>query len=388
MSSASVGIVRLGRIEMTSKERMMRALHREKPDRLPVTIHQWQQYHLDTYMGGVDPLTAFKTTGMDAAIQYFEAMGQFWIPEAEKYVVQSPDWHEEIEVVDADPLNKLLHHTIVTPGGTLTYKTGGNPTTTWITEYLIKRHEDIDLIDKYMPIATLDRKKIADAYAAVGDAGILRGFVWGDQAGCWQHACCLMDVQELILEAFDNPDWVHRLLQILLEKKLTFIEQSLTGARFDLIETGGGAGSDTLISPDMHREFCLPYDRQIHRALHDIGQVSTYHTCGGMMNILDLIVQNETDASETLTPPGTGGNITEPAKVRQVFSGRLAMIGGMDQFNVLTDGTPQQIRAEVRRLFEGFGPDGGYILSASDHFFDTPVENLRIYARAARECTY
>jgi hypothetical protein len=64
------------------------------------------------------------------------------------------------------------------------------------------------------------------------------------------------------------------------------------------------------------------------------------------------------------------------------------MIGGMDQFNVLTSGTPEQIRAEVIRLFEGFGRDGGYILSASDHFFDVPVENLQAYAAAARECTY
>ena len=64
------------------------------------------------------------------------------------------------------------------------------------------------------------------------------------------------------------------------------------------------------------------------------------------------------------------------------------MIGGMDQFNVITDGTPDKIRAKVRRLFEGFGPDGGYILSMSDHFFDAPVENLRVYAEAARECAY
>ena len=373
---------------MTSKERMMRALHREKPDRLPVTIHQWQQYHLDTYMDGADALTAFQRAGMDAAIQYFEAMGQFWIPDAEKYVVQSPDWREQVEVVDPNPDNKQLAHTITTPEGRLTYKTGGNRTTTWITEYMIKKHEDIDLIAKYMPVAELDKQKVAEAYDAVGDAGIFRGFVWGDQAGCWQHACCLMDAQDLILEAVDNPDWVHRLMQILLDKKLRFVEDSLHGAKFDLIETGGGASSDTLISPNMHREFCMPYDRTMHRAVHDAGHIITYHTCGGMMNILDLIVANETDASETLTPPGTGGNIIEPADVRAVFGGHVAMIGGMDQFNILTDGTPEQIRDEVKRLFEGFGPDGGYILSMSDHFFDTPVENLRVYAETAKECTY
>ncbi len=373
---------------MTSKERMMRALCREKPDRLPVTIHQWQQYHLDTYMNGMDPLSAFKAAGMDASIQYFEAMGQFWVPNAENYIVQTRQWKEEIKVVNSDPRNKILHHTITTPKGQLTYKTGGNLTTTWITEYLIKKHDDIDLIEKYMPVARLDKKKIAAEYDAVGDAGILRGFVWGDQAGCWQHACCLMDAQNLILETIDNPDWVHRLMRILLDKKLRFIEESLAGAKFDLIETGGGAGSDTLISPDLHREFCLPYAREIHRALHEHGFISTYHTCGGMMNILNLIIENETDASETLAPVGVGGNITEPEKLREVYSQKVAMIGGMDQFNVLTFGTKEQIEAEVQRLFEGFGKDGGYILSASDHFFETPVENLIAFAEAAKQCLY
>jgi len=373
---------------MTSKERMLRALAREKPDRLPATIHQWQQYHLDHYMGRMDALTAFKATGLDASIQYFAAMGQFWIPDAEHFIVQTPQWRETVAVVDSNPEHRILHHTISTPEGTLTYKTGANSTTTWILEYLIKRHDDVDLIAKYMPVAKLDRKDVAAQYAALGDAGILRGFVWGDQAGCWQHACCLMDVQQLILETFDHPDWVHRLMRVLCQKKLQFIEESLRGTKFDLIETGGGAASDTVISPKLHREFCLPYDRQIHRAVHEAGLRTTYHTCGGMMHILDLIIENETDASETLSPPGVGGNITQAALVRKAFAGKVAMIGGMDQFNILTSGTHEVIRKEVRRLFEGFGKDGGYILSTSDHFFDTPPENLRAMAEAAKECTY
>lgn len=373
---------------MTSKERMMRALHREKPDRLPVTIHQWQGYHLEEHMGGMDALEAFKACGLDAAIQYFEAMGQFWIPDAEKYAVQSPEWRDQMAVVDASPGHKVIHHTVVTPGGNLTYKTEANRQTTWITEYLIKKHDDVELIEKYMPVAKLDKRAIAAEYDRIGDAGILRGFVWGDQAGCWQHACCLMAEQDLIMEAMDDPGWVHGLLRALLSRKLRFIEESLDGARFDIVETGGGAASDTLISPRLHREFCLPYDHEIHRALHAAGQISSYHTCGGMMHILNLIAENETDASETLAPPGVGGNITEPEKVRAVFGGKVAMIGGMDQFNVLTSGTKDQIAREVRRLFEGFGKDGGYICAASDHFFDTPVENLKAFAAAARECVY
>ncbi len=366
----------------------MRALNREKPDRLPVTIHQWQDFHLQKYMGGVDALEACKQCGLDAAVQYFEAMGQFWIPDAEKYAVQTETWKDEMEVIDSNPDHKVIHHTVITPGGNLSYKTEANRQTTWITEYLIKQHEDVDLIDKYMPVAKLNKQAISDEYDRIGDAGILRGFVWGDQAGCWQHACCLMSEEEMIFEAMDNPDWVHSLLKALMEKKLRFVEESLQGVKFDLVETGGGAASDTLISPTMHEEFCLPYDREIHRALHSVGLKSTYHTCGGMKFLLDLIVQNETDASETLAPAGVGGNISEPEKVREVFGGKLAMIGGMDQFGILTNGTAEQIQQEVLRLFEGFGKDGGYICAASDHFFDTPVENLKAFAKAAAECTY
>jgi hypothetical protein len=83
-----------------------------------------------------------------------------------------------------------------------------------------------------------------------------------------------------------------------------------------------------------------------------------------------------------------GGNITHPEKVRAVFAGKVAMIGGLDQFHILGDGTTEDIRAEVQRLAEGFGRDGGYICSAADHFFEAPVENLKAFAAAARECVY
>ena len=52
---------------------------------------------------------------------------------------------------------------ITTPGGTLTYKTAGNRRTTWITEYLIKNDEDIDLIGKYMPVPALDPRPVSAA---------------------------------------------------------------------------------------------------------------------------------------------------------------------------------------------------------------------------------
>jgi uroporphyrinogen decarboxylase len=371
---------------MTSRERLLLALNKEKPDRLPASVHQWQPYHLHTHMGGATDLEAFRRVGLDAQIQYFEEMAQFWLVDADFRKLNSRGWRDEARVISADPDNRLVHHTISTPEGALTYKTAGDRKTTWITEYLIKRDEDIRLIDRYMPVPRLDLAPVARKYEEVGDAGILRGFVWGDQGGCWQHAACLYDIQALIVATFDKPAWVHELLRILLDKKLQFIE-SMKGARFDLVETGGGSASSTLVSPALHREFCLPYDRRMHDALHDLGFKAVYHTCGGTLGIEEMIVANGADASETLAPISIGGN-QEPWELKNKLGKRLALIGGLDQHNTLTVGSPEAIRRAVRRLFETVGQDGGYICSASDHFFETPVENLTTFADAARECVY
>jgi uroporphyrinogen-III decarboxylase len=364
---------------------MMLALSGEKPDRLPVSLHQWQKYHLDKYLGGMSDLEAFEKFGFDAQAQYFGDVGQ--TQEQSAALESSTDnWKVEAEVIGRGPDNRTANYTIHTPEGRLTRRTAGNRKTTWVTEYLVKQDEDIRLIGKYMPVPKLSLEPVSELYDRLGDRGILRGFIWGDQAGCWQHACCLMDVNELILACFDTPGWVHEFLGCLLEKKLQFIE-SMRGAKFDLIETGGGAASSTLISPDLHREFCTPYDRKIHDALHELGFKVSYHTCGGTLGIEELIIANGCDVSETLAPISISGN-QEPWEFAAKVAGRLALIGGMDQFNVLTDGTVEDIRAKVRELFEKVGRDGGYICAASDHFFETPLKNLRAFADAARECVY
>lgn len=361
---------------MTHKERMLIALRRGKPDRLPATVHQWQPYHLNKYLGGIDDLTAFRRFGLEASIPCFPAVEQDW-----------PEWREEVQAGSGSEGRTVERHRIHTPGGVLSFTVEKHTATEWITEHLAKRPEDVDLIDRYMPIPRLDHAAITRAYDRLGDDGILRGFLWGLQGGCWQHAAELFGLQNLILATFRMPDWVHRFLRALQKKKLRFIEESLVGANFDLIETGGGSSSSTCISPKLHREFCLPYDREQHDALHAVGLPAVYHTCGGMMPLLETIVENGCDASETLTPPGMGGDAV-PAEIKRRIGGAVALIGGVNQNEVLDRGTPEQVRGEVLRLFAELGPGGGYIMSPSDHFFETPPENLRWYAEAARECRY
>ena len=115
----------------------MLALNREKPDRLPVTVHQWQGYHLEEYMDGISELEAFELMGMDAQIQYFEDMAQFWLVDADYTKLNTNTWKDEVQVISNDPEYRVIHHTVRTPEGTLTYKTAGDRKTTWISEYMI-----------------------------------------------------------------------------------------------------------------------------------------------------------------------------------------------------------------------------------------------------------
>ena len=369
---------------MSSRERMLTALGRGLPDRVPATVHQWQAYHLKHFLGGRSDLEAFRYFGLDAAISVFDAnLGlttPTWQVESRRYALE-----------DGNPHNNggsfRLEYTITTPEGVLTQLDEGNEQTTWTVQELIKRPEDMLLVKKYLPVPRLDHAIVRARKQDLGDSGILRGFVFGEQGGPWQQACCLYGTERMIYATFDNPVWVHELLQTLTDKKLQYIEQSLAGAPFDLIETGGGAASSTVISPKIFKNFCLPYDRQLHDALHAVGHKVVYHTCGGMMAILDLIVQNGCDASETLSPEAVGGD-AEPTEIKRRIGDKVCLIGGLDQINILTGGTPEEVRQTVHRLFEAFGPGGGYMMCVSDHFFEAPPENLHAYAEAARECVY
>ena len=84
------------------------------------------------------------------------------------------------------------------------------------------------------------------------------------------------------------PSWVHQFLRILQKRKLGYIA-SMKGARFDINELGGGDASSTVISPALFDEFVAPYDTAVIAAAHEAGQRIVYHTCGGMMAILERV---------------------------------------------------------------------------------------------------
>jgi len=385
---------------MTSRERFVAALERRVPDRLPVTTHHVMDFFLRTHMGGISSDEFFDAFGLDP-IQWLAAQkpdwarGHFYDPgqaepgPREPWHVVSEDWRIESEEVLGEEY-RTVRYRFVTPRKTLTTVLQSSEHTSWITERLVKDKSDIDVIGEFVTAPLCDVEEVNRRADAYGERGLTRGTVacfdvYG-QPGCWQDAACLFGIEKLIMETFDDPGWVHAFLKILFERKKIHV-RSMAGARFDLVEHGGGDASSTVISPKILDGFVAPYDAELIRIAHEAGQRVVYHTCGGMMPFLERIADMKPDAMETFTPPSMGGD-TDLRDAKRRVGGRVCVIGGFDQFHFFTGCTPEETRREVRRAFEAAGPGGGFILSPSDHFFDADPELIRAYADEARKCVY
>jgi len=385
---------------MTSKERLLKTLNREKCDRLPVTTHHLMPSYLKNFMNGIDEQEFFDYFRLDpikwaVASDFNKDTGEYFDPLhlelgfLEVRRVCSDNWQFRIEDLPGGNY-ETKRFSIITPAKTLSMILQSNEHTTWVAEHLIKDKNDIEVIAKYMTYPVCDVKEINRIAAEFGLRGLIRGhitcFEGFGQPGCWQDFACLYGIENLIFSTFEDPEWVHTFLGVLRDRKKHFI-RSLKGVDYDLLELGGGDASTTVISPEIFDEFVAPYDSELIREAHDVNQRIVYHTCGGMMPILENIAGMNPDAMETFTPADMGGD-TRLSEAKKRIGSKVCMIGGFDQFHFFNSCTEEQTRAEVRRCFNEAGGNGGYILSASDHFFQADPRLIEAYADEAINCKY
>lgn len=366
---------------MTSRERMLAALHNERPDRLPCQVHGWMDYYLQTYLGGMDWFQAYAKFDMDYAI-YVSPTYQYDEQALAKWEVRRLD-----HGTDADG-NLRWEETIVTPKGELHGTYAKNAYTWWETEHLVKNERDFAIWNEFFPVPiAADFTAIREAREKLGDKGIVRSHPFSPGQGSpWQSFCTLIGTEEAIMLGMDEPDFLHHALSEILKKTLR-VTELWQGTPADMVETGGGAGSNTVISPNFFREFCLPYDQQQHAALRAAGVKIVYHLCGGLMQLLELVVQNGADGLETMTPPSMGGDCDLREASRRVGD-KLFFIGGFDQNAGFEKGTPEEARRQVFDCFAATKDHAGYIIAPSDHFFFGDPANLQAFADACKECIY
>ena len=385
---------------MNSKQRFLNVLQRKKTDRLPVTTHHLMPSFLKNYMHGITDQDFFDFFGLDPirwiiAHTFNASKGEYFDPthteigflEARRICTDSWRFSSEDLSGHAYPTKRL---NIITPVKTLSMVLQTDAHTTWLSEHVIKEKSDIDILAKYMPAPKCDVDAINKAADDYGERGLVRGhipcFDGFGQPGCWQDASCMYGTENLITATFMDPGWVHSFLGLLHHRKRIFIE-SLKGAKYDILELGGGDASTTVISPDIFNEFVARYDAPLINTAHEAGQKIVYHTCGGMMPILEDIAAMQPDAMETFSPQAMGGDARlEEAKQR--IGDKVCMIGGFDQYHFFTGCSETDTRKEVRRCFESAGKNGGFILSPSDHFFEADLKLIKAFADEARQCKY
>jgi len=377
---------------MTSKERMICALDRKIPDCLPVTTHDVMPSFLVQYQNGIGAQEFLQKYGFDPIlrINVFQAEPGQWMEIINGMpMVVSNSWRISVEELRGTEY-ETRRFTIATPGGDLTMVLQKNIYTAWVYEPLVKEKRDFELISRFAPWYRVDTEALNSAAKEYGDRGLVRGMVpnfeiYG-QPGCWQDLACLLGIEKLIYATYDDPQWVHAALAFLRDRKLHYVE-SLEGAAYDLISLGGGDASTTVISPSIFREFVSPYDAAIIEVARKVNQRIVYHTCGGMMPILEDIADMQPHAVETLTPPGMGGDV-DLKEVKRRIGSRVCLIGGFDQGRYFTESTLQETREKVREAFDAAGSNGGFIISPSDHFFAARDNLLRAFVDEAHKCVY
>ena len=139
-----------------------------------------------------------------------------------------------------------------------------------------------------------------------------------------------------------------------------------------------------MMSMDMLRRFCFDPIKEIIDRAHERGLKVFYHTDGHVMNILPLFVDYGVDGINPLQL--SANNSYE--KFASEYGNKLMLYGGIDNCNIIPNGTPDDVRKHIRHLFSTVGKNGRLIASSHDIPFYVPMENLETMIDEIKKCTY
>ncbi|RKY62802.1 MAG: hypothetical protein DRP95_00615 [Candidatus Latescibacterota bacterium] len=190
-------------------------------------------------------------------------------------------------------------------------------------------------------------------------------------------------MDKLFLAYYLNPDFVRRLSEVIWKYKGRVLERAAE-AGADVLLTGDDYATrkGLLMSPGHFREFVLPYLARAVEVAHRHGLPFIKHTDGNLWEVLDDIVGAGIDALDPIEPLA-GMDIGE---VKVKYGDRIAVVGNVDCSILLPHGTPEQVEEAVKETIAKASPGGGHILASSNSIHPgVRPENYRAMIRAARK---
>lgn len=176
----------------------------------------------------------------------------------------------------------------------------------------------------------------------------------------------------------DRPDLIHVTVAHIGDFLVEFYRRFACAGRghYDVLGFGDDFASQggMLVAPSKWREYFLPLWKSLFAIAHENGMKAGLHSCGSVRPVLGDLIDAGLDVLEVVQVTAVGMG---PAELKREFGRHLAFYGGMDTQHILPQGSPADVRREVRRLIDILGKDGRFIL-ASVHFLmdDVPVENV------------
>lgn len=143
-----------------------------------------------------------------------------------------------------------------------------------------------------------------------------------------------------------------------------------------------GTQLDLMVSPECFDRFVLPGTKRLIDGAKKYGKAVLLHSCGSIYRVIPTLIEAGVDA---LHPLQALARNMEADRLAKEFAKDIAFVGGVDTQQLLVTGKPSEIRDEVLRLREIFGPN--YVVSPSHEAIlpNVPLDNVLAMAAAARE---
>jgi uroporphyrinogen decarboxylase len=159
------------------------------------------------------------------------------------------------------------------------------------------------------------------------------------------------------------------------------------GDNVDIIKIGDDLGTQdsTMMSPDMYRRILKPVHADYLRFIRERTSAKVFfHTDGDVFTLIDDFVEIGVDI---LNPIQTSaGQMSDLEALKARWGDRLTFCGAIDTQRILPHGTPDEVRAEVRRVIDILGRGGGYLVSSVHTVMnDVPAENILAMVDAVQE---
>jgi uncharacterized protein YjeT (DUF2065 family) len=205
---------------------------------------------------------------------------------------------------------------------------------------------------------------------------------WTQLPSPWDPLCLLLGFEGTMVTCLERPDLVEYACRRVVRCNRNRIA-AWKAAGVELIWLEEGLSDH--ISPDLYRRLVLPALQEQTADLRRAGLKTIHYYTGNPFDRLDLLLAGGADAL-ALESSRKGFTIDVADLARRV-RGRLAILGNLNEVDLLEKGPIPAIRAEVKRQLEaGRANDGRFLMGIGGPVTPaTPPAHVRAVAEAVHE---